>query len=89
MATRPRVKPTARDRAKVLVEMTKEAKMLERRIGAESCIVIAIFKDGDQHVFQDAGRFPMPPEHFYHVMSSAHAQGFLEDTPKDKIIRPH
>lgn len=82
-------KPSARDRAKTLVHMTKEAKLLERRLGADACIVIAIFKDGDQQVFQDAGLFPMPPEHFYHVMSTAHAQGFMDETPKSKIIRPH
>jgi hypothetical protein len=79
---------TAREKAEMIIKMTKEAKRVERRVGAESCIVICIFRHGDQLTFQDAGRFPMPPDHFYHVMSEAHKKGMMSQD-KSKIIKPH
>lgn len=84
---------SAREKAEMIVKMTKEAKRIERRTGAESCIVICIFghKDdggGTTLTFQDAGRFPMPPDHFYKVMQQAHQQGLMEQD-KSKIIKPH
>ncbi|KAH0548132.1 hypothetical protein GP486_008139 [Trichoglossum hirsutum] len=57
--------------------MAKEAKMLERKLGAEACVVICVFKEGNTLTFQDAGRFPMPPDNFYEVMQNAHKQNLL------------
>jgi hypothetical protein len=84
---------SARDKAEIILQMTKEAKRIERRTGAEACIVICIFgtKDANGSVtltFQDAGRFPMPPDHFYGVMQQAHKKGLL-DKDNPKIIKPH
>jgi hypothetical protein len=84
---------SAREKAEMIVRMTKEAKRIERRTGAESCIVICIFghaneQGGTTLTFQDAGRFPMPPDHFYSVMQQAHKKGLLDEN-KSKIIKPH
>jgi hypothetical protein len=84
---------TAREKAEMIVKMTKEAKRIERRTGAESCIVICIFghaneQGGTTLTFQDAGRFPMPPHDFYAVMQRAHIKGLMEQE-KSKIIKPH
>jgi hypothetical protein len=83
---------TPREKAEMILKMTKEAKRVERRLGAESCIVICIFshenKEGGKSLtFQDAGRFPMPPDHFYHVMQEAHKKGMMANKPK--ILKPH
>lgn len=80
-----------RNHAEMITQMTKEAQRVARRTGAEACIVICMFKDGDSLRFQDAGQFPMPPDHFYHVMQNAHKQGQLgHNNPKaSKIIKPH
>lgn len=85
----PKPKMTDRDKAEMIIKMTKEAQRVERRTGAESCVVICIFKDGTQLTFQDAGRFPMPPEDFYRVMSNSHAQDLMGQKPKSRIIKPH
>jgi len=82
-------KKTAREKAEILLQMTKEAKRVERRVGAEACIVICIFKDGDELTFQDAGRFPMPPDYFYKVMQDAHKKKLLNADGSAKIIKPH
>lgn len=77
--------------AEMVLQLTKEAQRVARRTGAESCIVICIFRDGDTLRFQDAGGFPMPPDHFYHVMQQAHLNGQMSDGKgkKPKIIKPH
>lgn len=82
-------KMTDRDKAEMIIKMTKEAQRVERRTGADSCIVICIFREGDTLTFQDAGRFPMPPEAFYKVMGNSHEKGLLDHKPKSKIIKPH
>lgn len=83
-------KKTARDKAELLIKMTKEAQRVERRTGAKACIVICMFEDGNEMTIQDAGRFPMPPDHFYGVMIQAHKNGQLgHNTPKSRIIKPH
>lgn len=84
---------TAREKAEMIVKMTKEAKRIERRTGAESCIVICIFGHKNEQgsttlTFQDVGRFPMPPSDFYKVMQNAHEQGLM-DPNQSKIIKPH
>jgi hypothetical protein len=84
---------SARKKAEMIVKMTKEAKRIERRTGAESCIVICIFghkndTGGTTLTFQDAGRFPMPPDHFYSVMQHAHQKGLMDEN-RSKIIKPH
>lgn len=77
-----------RDKAELLVQMTKEAKRVERRTGAAACIVICMFEDGQQLVVQDAGMFPMPPQQFYQLVLQAHRNGQLgHNSPK--IIKPN
>lgn len=74
----------------MLEKMKMQAQRVERRLGAEACIVICIFRDGDTLRFQDAGRFPMPPDQFYNVMRQGHLSGDLNpNPPKKKIIRPN
>lgn len=80
-------KKTAREKAELLVKMTKEAKGLERKTGATACVVICMFEEGNELFIQDAGRFPMFPEEFYTVMINAHRQGLLGS--KNKILKPH
>jgi len=79
--------------ARRLQEIRKESELLTRRMGAESVIVIAIYKEGDQLTVQDGGKFPMPPELFYQGMSNLHTNGQLSAGPVDKrkkkIILPH
>lgn len=78
--------------ARRLREIQKESELLTRRMGAESVIVIAIFKEGDQLTVQDGGRFPMPPEVFYEGLSQLHKNGQLvvpENKVKKKIILPN
>ena len=80
-------KKTARSKAELVVQMTKEAKRVERRCGAQACIIICFFEDGKQITLQDAGQFPMPPGEFYQVMSRAHTDGqFDVAKPKSKIM---
>lgn len=84
----PVLKRTAHQKAELLLQMTKEAKRVERRTGAEACIVICMFRDGDQLIVQDAGQFPMPPQHFYKVIIKAHENGQLgHNSPK--ILKPN
>lgn len=83
-------KLTAREKAELIVKMTKEAQKLERRLGAKACIVICMFENNNELIVQDAGRFPMPPDHFYNIMIQAHKNGQLgHNSPKSKIIKPH
>lgn len=82
------------DQAKTIIKMSKEAERVKRHIGAESCIVICIFKDDNQLCVQDAGMFPMPPVDFYHIMQQAHMNGQLgHNSPKlkptSRIIKAH
>lgn len=56
----------------LIAKMTKEAKRVARRIGAESCIVIGIFREDSSLRFMDVGGFPMPPQQFYQMMKQAH-----------------
>ena len=77
-----------RDHAEMIMQMTKLAKQVERRTGAEACVLICVFRDGDQLRFQDAGRFPTQPDHFYSIMQQAHSQGLLTEKPKKKMLRP-
>lgn len=82
----------ARRDARRLQELRTESELLTRRMGAESVIVIAIFKEGDQLTVQDGGRFPMPPEVFYEGLAQLHKNGQLvapENKVKKKIILPH
>jgi hypothetical protein len=72
----------------LLKKMKKEADLLERRLGAEACIVICMFKNGDHLTVQDAGKFPMEPEPFYNVMIQAHRNGQLDKIkPKHKTMK--
>jgi hypothetical protein len=86
-------KKIARTKAEIIVQMTKEAKQIERRTGAKACVVICFFEEGSEAgkniTVQDAGRFPMPPDEFYGLMVRAHEQGLLNTKPKSKIIKPH
>lgn len=81
-------KLTARDKAELLVQMTKEAKQLTRKLHATACIVICMFEDEGQIRLQDAGMFPMPPADFYELVKQAHQNGQLGPTAK-KILRPN
>lgn len=81
-----------RRNARRLREIQKESELLTRRMSAESVIVIAIFKEGDQLTVQDGGRFPMPPEVFYEGLAQLHKHGQLrvpENQVKKKIIIPN
>lgn len=80
-------KMTARDKAEMILKMTKEADRVARRTGAEACIVICVFRDGNQLTIQDAGRFVMPPPQLYNTMINAHANGQLGSP--SKIFKPH
>lgn len=92
-------KKGVRTKAEIIVQMTKEAQRVERRIGAQSCIVICFFEDQDEEAnkrvknirVQDAGRFPMPPDEFYELMIRAHQQGLMNIKPAktSKILKPH
>lgn len=88
--TKP-VKPimTARDKAELMLKMTKEAERAGRRCGAEAAILICVFREGDQLTIQDAGKFVMPPPHLYNVMIQAHENGQLGTPKKSKILKPH
>jgi len=81
-------KLTARDKAELLVQMTKEAKQLTRKLHASACIVICMFEEDGQIMLQDAGMFPMPPVDFYELVKNAHQNGQLGPTAK-KILRPN
>lgn len=85
------VKPimTARDKAELMLKMTKEAERAGRRCGAEAAILICVFREGDQLTIQDAGKFVMPPPHLYNVMIQAHENGQLGSPKKSKILRTH
>ena len=74
-----------------LREIKTESEHLTRRMGAESVILIAIYKEGDGLVVQDGGKFPMPPEQFYQGLIQLHKNGQLdsEKPKKSKIILPH
>lgn len=81
-------KSDARTKAEILVQMTKEAQRVERRIGAKACVVICFFEDGKQVTVQDAGTFPYPPDQVYDLMKQAHVNGQLgEQKRKSRIIR--
>ena len=85
-------KKGVRTQAEIILQMTKEAQRVERRIGAQSCVVICFFDDGNNQIrVQDAGRFPMPPDQFYDLMIQAHVNGQLgHNSPKkSRIIKPH
>ena len=88
-------KKSARDKAALLVQMTKEAQRVERRTGAAACIVICFFEEGPETnktiTLQDAGRFPMPPDQLYELMIQAHQNGQMGNhVPKaSRIIKPH
>ena len=78
--------------ARRLREIQIESENLTRRMGAQSVILIAIFKEGDQLTVQDGGKFPMPPEQFYAGMSDFHKNGQLvapANNVKKRIIRPN
>ncbi len=79
--------------ARRLLEIRTESEMLTRRMGAQSVIVIAIFKEGDNLTVQDGGKFPMPPDQFYEGMAQLHRDGklghALVNRPKKKIILPN
>lgn len=81
-------KLSARDKAELVVQMTKEAKQLTRKLRASACIVICMFEDEGQIRVQDAGMFPMPPVDFYDLLQQAHKNGQLGNTAK-KILRPN
>jgi len=83
-------KKTPRTQDEIILQMTKEAQRVERRIGAQACVVICFFEDGNKQIrVQDAGRFPMPPDKFYDLMVQAHVNGQLTGGPKKRIIKPH
>jgi hypothetical protein len=82
-------KLTARDKAELLVQMTKEAKQLTRKLHASACIVICMFEDEGQIRVQDAGMFPMPPVDFYDLLQQAHKNGQLGVGSPKKILRPN
>lgn len=92
-------KKGVRTKAEIIVQMTKEAQRVERRIGAQSCIVICFFEDNEGETnervknirVQDAGRFPMPPDEFYELMIKAHQKGLMSLKPpkSSKILKPH
>jgi len=82
------------DLQKKLIQMKTEVERLQKQLGAECVILIGIYKVEDQLRFQDVGRFPMPPEHFYEVMKNAHINGQLQHDgvkfkPTSKIIKPN
>lgn len=80
---------TDEEKNEIIHKMDKECKRIQRRLGAEACVVIGMFKNGDELMFQDVGNFPMPPEHFYTIMIQAHKQGKMTLTSKPKLIIPH
>lgn len=87
-------KPETKQRrdARRLREIQIESETLTRRMGAQSVIVIAIFKEGAQLTVQDGGRFPMPPEQFYEGLAQLHKNGQLSvfgNKVKKKIILPN
>lgn len=88
-------KNKARTKAETILQMTKEAKQIERRLGAKACVVICFFEEegqvnGKQITVQDAGRFPMPPDQFYDLMVQAHQNGQLGlKPPKSRILKPN
>lgn len=82
-------KMTARDKAELMLKMTRESERVARRVGAEACIVICVFRDGNQLTIQDAGKFVMPPPHLYNTMIQAHENGQLGVGPRSKLIKPH
>lgn len=82
-------KMTAHDRAEMIIKMTKQADRATRTLGAEASILICVFKDGNQLVIQDAGKYPMPPEQLYEAMQHAHANGQMDLKPKSRILRPN
>ena len=81
-------KLTARNKAELLVQMTKEAKQLTRKLHATACIVICMFEEDGEIMLQDAGMFPMPPAEFYELVQQAHKNGQLGPIAK-KILRPN
>ena len=83
-----------RTKEEMLEQMVKEAKRVERRMGAKSCVVICFFEGAQEPgiknvTVQDAGKFPMPPVEFYKLMVHAHEQGLMDLKPKSKIIQLH
>ena len=89
MSDEPKPKKlTARDKAELLVQMTKEAKQITRKLHASACIMICMFEEDGKIMIQDAGLFPMPPVDFYELLQNAHKNGQMGDTAK-KILRPN
>ena len=76
-------KPIMTDEEKlaILEKMKAEAVRVGRRTGADACIVICMFQEGEKLTIQDAGKFPMPPINFYNLMIQAHQSGLM-DTKK-------
>lgn len=72
--------------ARRLREIQRESELVTRRLGAESVILVAIFKEGLQLTVQDGGKFPMPPEQFYEGLSELHKNGQLV-SPENKTTR--
>lgn len=82
-------KKTAREKAEMIIKMTGQAERVGRKLGAEACVVICVFKDGNELVIQDAGKFAVPPDQLYEAMMMAHANGQLGLKPKSRILRPN
>ena len=78
-----------RDQATLLLRMGKEAKQLERKLGAAACVLLCMFEgENGQIIVQDAGRFPMPPADFYGLIIQAHVNGQLgHNSPKLKTTK--
>ena len=85
---KPKPKLIARDKAELLVQMTKEAKQITHKLRASACIVVCMFEEKGKILVQDAGMFPMPPADFYQLLQNAHKNGQMGDTAK-KILRPN
>lgn len=93
MTEKPPKVLTDRDKAELILKLTKEAQFIEKRLGAQACIVICFFENGKEITVQDAGCFPMPPDDFYEVMVNAHRSGALAPAIKTKgparILKPN
>lgn len=77
----------ARDKAKLMLELTKEAEVVEKRLKVKAVIVIAMLEENGQIFIQDAGRFPMPPQQLYQLLIQAHTP--QPSPPSSKLIKPN
>lgn len=59
-------------RKEMFDKVAAEARKTAMRLGAEGCVVIAFFADGDQYHTLDAGRAPMPLQQLYEQMRQMH-----------------